>query len=62
MGPEQVGLLPSYARQAAHAVIEAGRTAFDRIMDDGGVMGNSLTDANGVLVTDSAVSGTQLVT
>ena len=60
MGPEQVGLLLSYARQAPHAVIEARRTAFDRIMDDGGVMGISLTYANDVLVADSAASGTQL--
>ena len=62
MGPEQVGLLLSYARQAPQSVIGDRRTAFDRIMDEGGVMGISLTYPSGVLVTDSAASGTQLAT
>jgi alkaline phosphatase len=62
MGPEQVGLLLSYARQAPQSVIRDRRTAFDRIMDEGGVMGISLTYPSGVLVTDSAASGTQLAT
>ena len=60
MGPEQVGLLLSYARQAPNSVIKDRRTAFDRIMDEGGVMGISLTYPSGALVTDSAASGTQL--
>ena len=62
MGPEQVGLLLSYARQAPHTVIKDRKTAFDRMMDDGGVMGISLTYPNDVLVADSAASGTQLAT
>ncbi len=62
MGPEQVGLLLSYARQAPNTVIRERRTAFDRMMDDGGVMGISLTYPNNCLVTDSAASGTQLAT
>ena len=62
MGPEQVGLLLSYARQAPNTVIKGRRTAFDRIMDDGGVMGFSLTYPNDALVVDSAASGTQLAT
>jgi len=62
MGPEQVGLLLSYARQAPKTVIKDRRTAFDRMMDDGGVMGLSMTYPNGALVTDSAASGTQLAT
>ena len=62
MGPEQLGLLLSYARQAPDTVIGERRTAFDRIMDEGGVMGISLTYPSGVLVTDSAASGTQLAT
>ena len=62
MGPEQVGLLLSYARQAPDTVIKERRTAFDRIMNEGGVLGISLTYPSGVLVTDSAASGTQLAT
>lgn len=62
MGPEQVGLLLSYARQAPNTVIKDRRTAFDRMMNDGGVMGISMTYPSGVLVTDSAASGTQLAT
>ena len=62
MGPEQVGLLLSYARQAPNSVIKDRRTAFDRIMDEGGVMGISLTYPSGALVTDSAAAGTQLAT
>ncbi len=62
MGPEQVGLLFSYARQAPQSVIKDRRTAFDRIMDEGGVMGISLTHPGGVLVADSAASATQLAT
>ena len=62
MGPEQVGMLLSYARQAPHTVIKNRKTAFDRMMDDGGVMGISLTYPDGFLVTDSAASGTQLAT
>ena len=62
MGPEQVGLLLSYARQAPNTVIKDRRTAFDRMMNDGGVMGLSMTYPNAVLVTDSAASGTQLAT
>ncbi len=60
MGPEQVGLLLSYARQAPNTVIKDRTTAFDRLMNDGGVMGISLTYPNGALVTDSAASGSQL--
>ena len=62
MGPEQVGMLLSYARQAPHTVIKNRKTAFDRMMDDGGVMGISLTYPDGVLVTDSAAAATQLAT
>jgi len=62
MGPEQVGLLLAYARQAPDTVIKQRRTAFDRILDEGGVLGVSLTFPSGVLVADSAASGTQLAT
>lgn len=62
MGPEQIGLLLSYARQAPNTVFVDRKTSFDRIMDQGGVMGFSMTNANNVLVTDSAASGSQLAT
>lgn len=62
MGPEQLGLLLTYARQAPNSVFVDRKTSFDRIMDQGGVMGLSLTNANNVLVTDSAASGSQLAT
>jgi alkaline phosphatase len=54
MGPEQLGLLLTYARQAPNSVFMDGKTSFDRIMDDCGIMGFSMTNANNVLVTDSA--------
>ncbi len=62
MGPEQVGLLLSYARQAPHTVIRERRTAFDRMMGEGGVMGFSLTYPDKAVVVDSAASGTQMAT
>jgi len=61
MGPQQVGLLLSYARQAPHSVITDRTTAFDRIMLQGR-MGISLTYPDNALVTDSAASATQLST
>jgi alkaline phosphatase len=59
MGPQQVGLLLSYARQAPHGVLTNHRTAFDRMMDDGR-LGLSVTHPNAALVVDSAASATQL--
>jgi len=61
MGPQQVGLLLSYARQAPNAVIKNRTTAFDRIASNG-LTSISMTNANNVLVTDSAASATQLAT
>jgi len=61
MGPQQVGLLLSYARQAPNSVIKDRTTAFDRISSNG-LMSISMTNANNVLVTDSAASATQLAT
>ncbi len=60
MGPQQLGLLLAYAKQAPHSVIKSRTTAFDRMMQEGAVMGLSMTHAANVLVTDSAASGTQL--
>ncbi|OQY51462.1 MAG: alkaline phosphatase [Desulfobacteraceae bacterium 4572_89] len=62
MGPEQVGLLLTYARQAPDSVIQDKKTGFDKIMEQGGSLGISLTNAYNVLVTDSAASGSQMAT
>ncbi len=62
MGPEQIGFLMTYARQAPNSIFKDGKTSFDRIMDNGGTLGLSLTNAHNVLVTDSAASGSQLAT
>lgn len=62
MGPEQVGFLMSYARQAPDSIFKDGKTAFDRIMDNGGTLGLSMTNAHNVLVADSAASASQLAT
>lgn len=62
MGPEQVGLLLAYARQAPHSVISDQTTCFDRMMRKDGSIGISLTHAQDVLVTDSAASASQLAT
>ncbi len=62
MGPQQVGLLLTYARQAPNSVVKNRMTAFDRILKEGGILGISITHAADNLVTDSAASGTQLAT
>jgi len=61
MGPQQVGLLLSYARQAPHSVIDNRITGLDRIMEKG-QLGIAMTYTAGALVADSAASGTQLAT
>ncbi len=61
MGPQQVGLLLSYARQAPHSVIANRITALDRMMEQGR-LGISMTYTTDTLVTDSAASATQLAT
>jgi len=61
MGPQQVGLLLAYARQAPHSIIKDRITAFDRLMQNG-QLSISLTHAADSLVTDSAASATQLAT
>ncbi len=60
MGPAQIGLLEAYARQSDNPVIKSRTTAFKRMMNEGGVLGVSMTYAANVLVTDSAASATQL--
>ncbi len=61
MGPQQVGLLLAYARQAPHSIIKNRITAFDRLMQHG-QLSISLTHSADSLVTDSAASATQLAT
>lgn len=61
MGPQQVGLLLSYARQAPHGVLKNRQTAFDRLLQDGR-LGLSMTHPDAALVVDSAASATQLAT
>ncbi|MGC8121324.1 alkaline phosphatase [Marinobacter sp. VGCF2001] len=61
MGPQQIGLLLAYAKQAPNSVITDGITAFDRIADNGRI-GVSMTHANDNLIVDSAASATQLAT
>ncbi|MGZ8241400.1 MAG: alkaline phosphatase [Methylobacter sp.] len=61
MGPQQVGLLLSYARQAPHSIILNRTTALDRMMEQGR-LGISMTYTANTLVTDSAASATQLAT
>jgi alkaline phosphatase len=60
MGPQQIGLLEAYARQAPRSVIKNRKTAFSRLLAEGGVLGMSMTNAAHVLNTDSAASATQL--
>lgn len=61
MGPQQVGLLLSYARQAPHSILPSTQTAFDRLLIEG-ELGLALTYATDTLVTDSAASASQLAT
>jgi len=62
MGPQQIGLLEAYATQAQQSVIKNRVTAFNRLLNDGGVLGISMTASANVLVADSASSATQLAT
>jgi alkaline phosphatase len=61
MGPQQVGLLLSYARQAPRSIITSRYTALDRLLEQG-QLGISLTYPDNALVADSAASATQLAT
>ena len=59
MGPQQLGLLETYARKAPSSPFHEGRTAF-RALAEAGTVGLSLHDPADGLVTDSACSATQL--
>jgi alkaline phosphatase len=61
MGPQQVGLLVTYAHHAPHSVYRSsrGKTALERIMEEG-TLGYSRIEPAGALVTDSGASSTQM--
>ena len=61
MGPQQIGLLQQYARQAPNSIYEGRPTAWE-MMADQGVFGMAATEAQGVLTVDSACSATHLAT
>lgn len=61
MGPQQVGLLETYANQAPNSIYDGEPTAFYQLAKEG-VVGFSLTHPEDAIVVDSACSATQLAT
>ncbi len=61
MGPQQMGLLESYARMAPSSIYEGKQTAMVQLARQG-TMGLSLPNPAGALVVDSASSASQLAT
>ena len=61
MGPQQVGLLESYADLAPHSIYNGQKTALYKLAQQG-VIGASLTHPNDAIVVDSACSATMLAT
>ncbi len=61
MGPQQVGLLETYANQAPDSIYGGESTAFYQLAKEG-VVGFSLTHPEDAVVVDSACSATQLAT
>ena len=61
MGPQQVGLLETYANQAPHSIYKGQKTALYNLADEG-VIGSSLTHPEDAIVVDSACSATMLAT
>ncbi len=59
MGPQQVGLLETYANQAPDSIYDGEPTAFYQLAKEG-VVGVSLTHPEDAVVVDSACSATQL--
>jgi alkaline phosphatase len=61
MGPQQLGLLVTYAHHAPHSVYEpmGRKTALERIMESG-TLGYARSEAADALVTDSGASSTQM--
>ena len=61
MGPQQVGLLESYANLAPNSIYNGNKTALYKLAQQG-VIGASLTHPNDAIVVDSACSATMLAT
>ncbi|ODS10829.1 alkaline phosphatase [Vibrio scophthalmi] len=61
MGPQQVGLLETYATQAPNSIYQNRTTALFKLADEG-VIGSSLTHPQDAIVVDSACSATMLAT
>jgi alkaline phosphatase len=61
MGPQQVGLLVTYAHHAPRSIYRSsrGKTALERIMEQG-TLGYSRIEPADALVTDSGASSTQM--
>lgn len=61
MGPQQVGLLETYANRAPNSIYEGQPTALFQLAQEG-VIGSSLTHPEDAIVVDSACSATMLST
>ncbi|MGF1725726.1 alkaline phosphatase [Photobacterium nomapromontoriensis] len=61
MGPQQVGLLETYANNAPHSIYNGESTALYKLAKEG-VIGSSLTHPEDAIVVDSACSATMLAT
>ncbi|WP_020407267.1 alkaline phosphatase [Hahella ganghwensis] len=61
MGPQQVGMLETYAKLAPNSVYAGKPTAIHRLAEEG-VIGSSLTYPEDAIVVDSACSATHLAT
>ena len=61
MGPQQVGLLETYANQAPNSIYQGQPTALFKLAQEG-VIGSSLTHPEDAIVVDSACSATMLST
>ncbi|WP_341663739.1 alkaline phosphatase [Vibrio sp.] len=61
MGPQQVGLLETYANQAPHSIYKGQPTAIFKLAQEG-VIGSSLTHPKDAIVVDSACSATMIST
>ncbi|TVU70799.1 alkaline phosphatase [Cobetia crustatorum] len=61
MGPQQVGMLETYANRAPNSIYQGRPTALHQLAKEG-VVGASLTHPEDAIVVDSACSATQLST
>ncbi|WP_282174368.1 alkaline phosphatase [Vibrio diabolicus] len=61
MGPQQVGLLETYAKHAPNSIYQGETTALYKLAQEG-VIGSSLTNPEDAIVVDSACSATMLAT